>query len=159
MRRALAAGGLYFLPVFLLGMALGTVRTLLIEPRLGAVGSVLAELPFMLAAAWFVCGRLARRLAVPAAASSRLAMGGAAFLLLMAAELALDLLAMGGTVAGHFAAYRGGAPLIGLLGQIAFALFPMLRAVTHGRKGQKREGHPSQIRSKTEPMRGLNRRS
>lgn len=127
-KRALAAGGLYFLLIFLLGMALGTVRILLLEPRLGAIGSVLAEVPFMLAASWFVCGRLIRYLSVPAVVSSRFAMGASAFLLLMAAELALDLLAMGGTAAAHFAAYRGGAPLIGLLGQIAFALFPLVQA-------------------------------
>lgn len=127
MRRALAAGALYFLLIFMLGMALGTVRILLIEPRVGAFGSVLAELPFMLAASCFVCFRLIRFLSVPASLSGRLAMGGSAFLLLLAAELALDLLAMGGSVAGHFAAYRGGAPLLGLLGQAAFALFPLIQ--------------------------------
>lgn len=136
MKRALAAGGLYFLLIFLLGMVLGTLRILLLEPRLGAIPSVLLELPFMLAASWHVCGWLIRYVAVPAAASSRLAMGATAFMLLMAAELGLSLFAVGGTVAGHFAAYRGGAPLIGLLGQIAFALFPLLRAVPGRRRQQ-----------------------
>ncbi|HET9639261.1 MAG TPA: hypothetical protein VFP12_08650 [Allosphingosinicella sp.] len=130
MKRAFSAGALYFLLIFLLGMMLGPVRILLIEPRLGAIPAVLVELPFMLAASWFVCGWLIRYLSVPAAASSRLIMGAAAFLLLMAAELGLSLFAVGGTVSGHFAGYRGGAPLIGLLGQIAFALFPLIRAVT-----------------------------
>lgn len=130
MKRALAAGAAYFLLIFLLGMALGTIRILLVEPRLGAVTSVLLELPFMLAASWFVCGRLIRYLAVPATAACRLTMGAAAFTLLMAAELELSLFAVGGSVAGHFAAYRGGAPLIGLLGQIAFAAFPLVRAFT-----------------------------
>ena len=127
MKRALAAGALYFLLIFLLGMALGTIRILLLEPRLGAVPSVLVELPFMLAASWFVCGWLIRYLAVPSEVMSRLTMGAVAFALLMAAELALSLFAVGGSVAKHFAAYRGGAPLIGLLGQIAFAVFPILR--------------------------------
>jgi hypothetical protein len=129
MKRAIAAGALYFLLIFMLGMALGTVRILLLEPRFGAVGSVLVELPLMLVASWLLCGRLIRYLAVPVAVSSRLAMGATAFLLLMAAELGLDLFAMGGTAVGHFANYRGGAPLIGLLGQIAFALFPLFRAM------------------------------
>src|SRR5688572_25414741 len=126
MKRAFAAGALYFLLIFLLGMVLGAIRILLLEPRIGPVPSVLLELPLMLAASWFVCGWLIRYLIVPAAASSRLAMGATAFVLLMAAELGLSLFAVGGTVAGHFAAYRSGAPLIGLLGQIAFALFPLL---------------------------------
>lgn len=136
MKRAIAAGGLYFLLIFLLGMALGTIRILLLEPRFGTAPSVLLELPFILAASWIVCGWLVGYLAVPAAASSRLAMGATAFVLLMAAELGLSLFAVGGTVAGHFAAYRGGAPLIGLLGQIAFALFPLLRAVRGMRRKQ-----------------------
>lgn len=129
MKRALAAGAAYFLLIFLLGMALGTIRILLLEPRLGAVPSVLLELPFMLAASWFVCGWLIRDLSVPGTATSRLAMGAMAFVLLMAADLALSRFAVGGTVSGHFAGYRGGAPLIGLLGQIAFALFPLVQAV------------------------------
>ena len=81
MKRAIGAGALYFLLIFLLGMALGTIRVLPIEPRLGAVASVLVELPFMLAASWFVCGQLIRHLAVPPAFLSRAAMGGLAFLL------------------------------------------------------------------------------
>jgi hypothetical protein len=128
MKRAIAAGALYFLLIFLLGMALGTVRVLLIEPRLGTVQSVLLELPFMLAASWFVCGRLIRYLSVPATLPDRAAMGVLAFLLLIGAELGLTLFAVGGTVEGHFANYVEVAPLIGLLGQIAFAAFPFLAA-------------------------------
>lgn len=127
MKRAIAAGGLYFLLIFLLGMALGTIRILLLEPRLGALTSVLIELPFMLAASWYVCGRLIRHLSVPASLPSRAAMGGLAFLLLMAAELGLSLFAVGGTVGDHFASYTQAAPLIGLFGQLAFAAFPPLR--------------------------------
>ena len=140
MKRAFAAGGLYFLLVFLVGTALGTVRILLVEPRLGSVGSVLLELPFMLTASWFICGWLIRSLAIPAAVASRLVMGATAFVLLMAAELGLSLYAAAGTVSGHFADYRGGAPLIGLLGQIAFAAFPLLQAFTDVQKEGRPEG-------------------
>ena len=127
MKRAIAGGALYFLLIFLLGMALGTIRVLLIEPRVGAVGSVLLELPLMLGASWFVCGWLIRYLSVPATVSSRATMGGLAFLLLMGAELGLSLFAVGGSVREHFANYGQAAPLIGLLGQIAFAAFPLVR--------------------------------
>jgi hypothetical protein len=122
------AGLAYFGLVFLLGTILGTLRILLVEPRLGAAGSVLLELPFMLAASWFVCGILVRRFAVPPGPGDRLVMGAVAFLLLMAAELALSLYAVGGTVEGHFAAYRQPAQLLGLMGQLAFASFPLLRS-------------------------------
>ena len=140
MKRALAAGSLYFLLIFLAGMVFGTVRVLVVEPRLGAVGSVLLELPVMLTVSWLVCGWLIRYLAVPAAVASRLLMGATAFLLLMASELGLDLLAMGGTVTDHFASYRGGAPLIGPLGQIAFAAFPILGADVQNKPGRRRLG-------------------
>jgi hypothetical protein len=46
----------------------------------------------------------------------------------MSAELGLSLFAVGGTVEGHLAIYSQAAPLIGLLGQIAFAAFPFLAA-------------------------------
>jgi len=128
MKRAIAAGALYFLLIFLLGMALGTVRILLTEPRLGPVPSVLLELPFMITASWFICGWLIRYLFVPATLSDRAAMGALAFLLLMGAELALSVFAVGGTVEGHFADYLEAAPFIGLLGQITYAAFPLLRA-------------------------------
>lgn len=145
MRRALAAGALYFLLIFLLGMALGTIRVLLIEPRLGAVASVLVELPFMLAASWFVCGWLIRYLSVPAALPTRAVMGALAFLLLMGAELSLSLFAVGGSAREHFANYGQAAPLIGLLGQLAFAAFPLLvgRAIPRSSRAGKRRNKPA----------------
>lgn len=147
MKRALAGGALYCLLILLLGMALGTIRVLLIEPRLGAVASVLVELPFMLAASWFVCGWLIRYLSVSAAVSSRAAMGGVAFLLLMGAELGLGLFAVGGTLAEHFANYGQAAPLIGLLGQLAFAAFPLLvgRASPTSLREAKRRSNPAGV--------------
>lgn len=128
MAKAVKAGLAYFALIFLLGTILGTARILLLEPRLGAAGSVLLELPLMLAVSWLVCGALIRWIEVPPAIAERLVMGGLAFLLLLAAELALSLYSVGGSVERHFAAYRQAAPLLGLLGQIAFASFPLLRS-------------------------------
>jgi hypothetical protein len=50
---------------------------------------VALELPVILAVAWVACGWLTR--SVPATASARLAMGGLAFALLIAAEILLGL--------------------------------------------------------------------
>ena len=126
--RAARAGLAYFALVLLVGTGLGTVKILLAEPRLGAVSVALIELPLMLGASWLICGWVVERLAVPADAGSRLLMGGLAFALLMAAELALALFVIGGSVADHFEAYRDAAPLLGLAGQIIFAAFPLIRA-------------------------------
>lgn len=124
-----ALGGLaYFVLVFLVGTGLGIVRTSLMEPRLGAVPATLIELPIMLGASWLICSWVLARLAVPADAASRLLMGGLAFAILMVAELALTLFVAGGSIAGHFSAYRDPAHLLGLAGQLIFAAFPLLGA-------------------------------
>jgi hypothetical protein len=55
MANASKAGALYALIVFLIGFILGTIRVLLIVPRLGETAAVMLETPVMLAASWFVC--------------------------------------------------------------------------------------------------------
>lgn len=126
MIRGAGAGIAYFGLVFLLGMILGTIRILLLEPWVGEVTAVLIELPVMLAGSWIACGRLIGRFGVPPRPGSRLVMGGLAFLLLVAAELWLSLFAVGGTVAEHFRSYLEADHLLGLLGQLVFASFPLL---------------------------------
>lgn len=123
--RAAVAGILYFALVFAAGAVLGVVRRLAVEAGLDMTAAVLIELPVMLALSWWTCRWLLSRLAVPGDMTSRLVMGWLAFVLLMAAELALTLVALGGTFASHLAAYRAPAALVGLAGQLAFALIPL----------------------------------
>jgi hypothetical protein len=54
-------------------------------------------------------------------------MSGCAFALLMAAECSLDAVLNGRDLAAHFARYRSATALVGLAGQVLFALFPLLR--------------------------------
>ena len=49
------AGALYAIIVFPIGFVLGTIRVLLLVPRLGGTTAVVLEVPFMLTASWFVC--------------------------------------------------------------------------------------------------------
>ena len=125
--RAVRAGAIYFALVFALGFALGTIRTLFLEGRVGALTAALIELPVMLAAAWIICGHVLRKTALRSATRERLIMGATAFLLLMAAELAVSVLLMGRTVADHLATYRLFDKQLGLLAQLAFAAFPLVR--------------------------------
>ena len=126
MRAALAAGVRYFLAVFALGFALGTLRTLFLAPRLGETVAVLIELPVMLTAAWLICGVLLRRHAFTARDAAL--MGATAFVLLMLAEACLSVLLAGRSLAEHFALYAALPNQLGLAGQIAFALIPLIRS-------------------------------
>jgi hypothetical protein len=124
---AIKAGAAYFLAVFAAGFVLGTLRVLVLVPRVGEAAAVMIELPLILVVAWIVCRWLVRRLSVPAAAGARLTMGGFAFALLLAAELALSFFVFGRSPAEHWQHYRSLAGALGLVGQIAFAAFPYLR--------------------------------
>ncbi len=125
MLAAIRAGLLYFLSVFAVGFLLGTIRTLVLVPRLGPLLSVALELPLMLLASWWLCGVVLRRIPVPPAALLRLTMGVTAFLLLMLAELVLAVWGFGQSSAAYWAGFAAPAARLGLAGQIAFALLPL----------------------------------
>lgn len=127
MGAGLRAGTAYFVLVFLAGGTLGIGRTLLLAPSLGPIAATLIEMPLMLLLSWCFCGLVLKRLCVPPFLKARATMGGLAFLLLMTAEFGLSLYAVGGTVSGHFEAYREPARLIGLAGQILYGLFPVIQ--------------------------------
>lgn len=122
-----AAALAYFGVVFAAGFLLGTVRVLVVEARLGSIGAVVLELPVMLGISWVACGRIMRRWRVPARAPQRIAVGIAAFGLLMLAELGVSVLAFGRSAAEHVATYRTPAAQLGLAAQVGFASFPLLR--------------------------------
>lgn len=127
MNASFVAGFVYFALVFAAGFVLGGLRISLLEPRLGALGAVLAELPLMLAVSWLACGWTLRRFDVPGAVAARLVMGVTAFALLMAAELALAVFVFGESAGEFLAAVTAPAGAVGLAGQIAFALMPLAR--------------------------------
>ncbi len=124
---AIRAGATYFAIVFLIGFALGTVRTLVVAPRVGETAAVLIEAPALLAASWIACGWCVRRFGVPRRAAARLWMGGLAFALLMAAEAGVSVFAFGRTLAEHLAAYATAAGAIGLAAQALFGIIPVVR--------------------------------
>lgn len=127
MPKALHAAGFYFAIVFAIGFALGTVRTLAIAPLTGDVFAVALELPAMLLASWIVCGWAIRRYQVTDDLATRLAMGLAAFGLLMGAELLVSMLIAGRSVTEHLALYQTAPSLLGLCGQLVYAALPLIR--------------------------------
>jgi len=127
LQAALKAGLVYFGIVFAAGFIFGAVRVTVLEPRVGAALAVIVEGPIILAVSWTVCRRLITRFSVPSSLAPRLAMGGAAFGLLIIAEVGLSLSMFGRTLAEHFAIYRNAGGVIGLAGQLVFGLFPVVQ--------------------------------
>jgi hypothetical protein len=127
---ALKAGFAYFTIVFAVGFLLGALRVLALVPRLGEALAVAIELPLMLAVSWLVCKSLITRFSVPRGLVPRIAMGGLAFGLLMVAEISVSVLGFRRTISEHLANYQTAAAAMGLLGQLAFALFPAIQSWT-----------------------------
>jgi len=125
MKRALAAGTIYFAVVFAAGFGLGVLRTLFWVPTLGPSLAVAAELPVILTISWLACVRIVRRL--PMLRIEAAVMGACAFVLLMAAEAGVSMLLAGRSLSEHLSLYAEGPHLLGLAGQVAFACFPLVK--------------------------------
>jgi hypothetical protein len=133
MLNGIKAAAFYYTVVFAAGFVFGMLRVLVLAPQVGERLAVLLELPFMLTISWFACRWLIDRFSVPAALVPRLAMGIVAFALLMAAEIGISVFGLGRTLAQHLESLLTGASLLGLTGQIVFALFPVIQMPMRGR--------------------------
>ena len=127
---ACQAGLAYFAGVFALAFVLGVLRRMLLVPTLGELGAVLAEIPVLLVFSWIVSRRITVRMDIPARWSERVLMGGVAFGLLMTAEFGLSILAFGTTALEYLASFRSLQGIVGLLGQILFAVIPGLQILS-----------------------------
>jgi hypothetical protein len=89
--KAIKAGVLYFAIVFGTGFLLGTIRTLLIVPHLGARTAELLEVPLMVAVSFVAARWIVRRMELPFLLSLRMAMGTIALALMLVAEFSFVL--------------------------------------------------------------------
>jgi hypothetical protein len=124
--RATEAGALYAIIVFLIGFLLGTVRVLLLAPRLGEMIAVIVEAPVILSASWFVCRWCVDRLDVRRTVPDRSLMGLVAFVVLMSTEVGMGAV-FGRSLVDQLAAYGSLAGAVGLLAQVIFGLFPVVQ--------------------------------
>ena len=122
---AFKAGIAYVLIVFAGGFVLGAIRVSFIAPITGQFIAVLIELPFMLALSWLVARWLVRALIVPETMAARATMAVTAFLALMVIEAVFGI-AFGKSLAVQWQNLRQPTGLLGLTGQILFALMPIL---------------------------------
>lgn len=124
--KLLRAAIAYWAMVFALGFVLGTIRVTWVVPLVGLMPATVLELPIILAASWFAAGWLVRRFAIVSAGEA-LTIGALAFAMLMAAECALAAALMGQAPAQWLADLRQPHALLGLAGQVVFALMPWWR--------------------------------
>lgn len=121
--RIASAAIVYWAVVFALGFVLGTIRVTWVIPLIGLLPATIIELPIILAANWFAAGWLVRRFRIVSAGEA-LIVGALAFAILMAAECALAVMLLAQTPAQWLAGLRQPHALLGLAGQMLFALIP-----------------------------------
>ncbi len=119
------AASLYFVALFTLGFILGTLRTLVVAPITGAFVATAAEVPIMVAAAFFLCRWAVHRWHVPCSTLPRLVMTAWFLILLALAESILGTLLFGRSVADQVASLATPAGLIGLTAQLIAAFLPI----------------------------------
>lgn len=124
--RAAVAGLAYGAVTFALAIVLGTVRVYLLDSWIGEIAAVVAELSVILPVAWVLCGWLVARFAVAAGIRVRLIMGAVALSALFLLELGLSLAVFDRTASEFLATYGTDSAWLGLMGQIAFAAFPIV---------------------------------
>ena len=121
-----AAAVLYFAIVFAAGFALGPIRVLAVEPRLGPFTATLCEAPFLLAAMYLGASHVPVWLKMTPQTIAMLSMGGGALVLGLSADLLVGTLLRGMSwrdQATYFAT-PSGQLYAALL--VAFGLMPFL---------------------------------
>ncbi len=123
----------YTLGVFVIAFSVGTIRVLLVAPRLGALIAVILEAPIVLAVSWGVSLWCIRRFNVSRIFHTRILMGVIAFAILMLLEIGVSAWVFGETVE-HYLTKFGTAPgAVGLAMQICFALIPWAQCTLRSR--------------------------
>jgi hypothetical protein len=130
-KETLKAGVLYFALVFAAGFVLGTIRTLMVVPRLGVRTAELMEAPIMfgvsiLAARWVV-----RHVGIPPLWSRRLAVGCVALGLMLLVEFTVVLWVRGVTIRGYFETRDPVSGTVYFMTLVAFAVIPVFVGRPH----------------------------
>ncbi len=126
-------GGAYFVLVFAAGFVLGTLRVLLLEPRIGVRAAELLEMPVMLLVIFLAARYLVARMPPAATRAPYLAAGGIGLALLLLFEVVLVLGLRGMSLGEYFASRDPLAFAAYLASLLIFAIMPALVS-TPGRR-------------------------
>ncbi len=116
----------YFALVFGAGFALGVLRTLLLEPRVGAQTAELLELPLMVLVSAWAAAFCLRRLGAGLGRSAAAGAGVAAVILLLGFELVVVLLLRGEPLGGWLATRASPAGVAWGVAVLLFGVWPWL---------------------------------
>ena len=120
------AGLAYFAGVFVLAFLFGILRRMFLVSTVGELVAVLVEVLILLAFSSLIARRIVFLMSIPAFWPERLMMGSIAFVVLMFAEFVLSVAVLGNTVAIYLSNFQTPQGVIGLAGQVIFALIPLL---------------------------------
>ena len=123
LRQIARAAAAYWAAVFAFAFVLGIVRTLWLTPQIGALAATACEVPLVLGASWWTARRLTARYRI-AGGKAALAMGLAAFAILMLAEVSLAGALSGQSPGNWLRSLATPAGALGLAGQVLFGLMP-----------------------------------
>jgi hypothetical protein len=122
--RIVIAAVAYFAIVFAVGMALGPIRVLWLEPRLGPTLAVLIETPFLLAAMLIAARWVPRKAGLGTDLAPLALMGVGALALQQVADVALGVWLRGLTPAEQFASFATPSGAVYLVLLVIFAGLP-----------------------------------
>ena len=133
--RNIWAGLVYFALVFGAGFALGSVRVPFLVPRIGVRYAELAEMPVMFFAVLFSARYVVARYQLPSRPSVRLGVGFTGLALLLTAELLLNALVLGQSLAEYVASRDpiSGAAYLAMLGLVSVMPWLVHRSKRGGR--------------------------
>ncbi|MBX9746151.1 MAG: hypothetical protein K2X34_04570 [Hyphomonadaceae bacterium] len=124
--RVVMAAFIYFALVFVVGLALGPIRVLWLEPVLGRTLSVLCETPFLLAAIWFGARAAPRWTKMRGGWVSYLGVGLLALGLQQIADLSVGFGLRGMTLSEQLALFSTPPGYIYAFNLLVFACAPLL---------------------------------
>jgi hypothetical protein len=117
---------LYAASAFAVGFVLGTVRTLWVAPKLGALTAVSLEAPIVIAASWFVYSWIHRFLRLEINWGFALLLGLRAFVYLQFFEIAMFVFFFKRPLGDYMQSLKTPEGTVGLVAQGVFAIVPLL---------------------------------
>ncbi|UPT64677.1 MAG: hypothetical protein M0D54_09320 [Hyphomonadaceae bacterium JAD_PAG50586_4] len=133
-RRVLSAAAIYFVIVFAVGLSLGPVRVLWLEPWIGRTLAVLCEAPFLLIAMWFAARWAPGWVKLEPGSARRLGVGVVALAFQQVADLAVGFGLRGMNLSDQIAYFATLPGIIYIAILIIFATMPLMAALQLARR-------------------------